>query len=79
MADARGENYYFSRRPGATSLAAAEATCDRLIWIFGLAVQVRAGCGRGVSVCGERAPRDGINDGPREDVMVGGEGRKEEK
>lgn len=43
-----------------------------------VAAQVRGGCGRGVSVCGERAPRDGINDGPREDVMVGREGRKEE-
>lgn len=42
-----------------------------------VAVQVRAGCVRGVSVCGECVPRDGINDGPYEDVMVGGEGREE--
>lgn len=55
----------------------------RVTGLFGfldrVAVRVRAGCGRRVSVCGERAPRDGINDGPREDVMVGGKGRKEEK
>lgn len=37
----------------------------------------KQGVDGGVSMCGERGPRDGINDGPREDVMVGGEGRKE--